>query len=173
MKPHIVEFDKMYEGLRCVGVFHNFGHRCGYVGIDKTHPLFGMDYDDSVPKEFTEYWKQVSKSPIGKRKITGIFCCDVENPRVRILFDVHGSITYSGSGESGYPVKSDLWFFGFDCAHYNKDGTDILSHKNYFPNESSLLFCNSGTIRTQKYVEDECESLARQLNTFIEQNNWK
>lgn len=38
------EFD--YEGLKCLVVGLVQGHRCGYVGIDKSHPLFGKNYHE-------------------------------------------------------------------------------------------------------------------------------
>lgn len=34
------------EGYQCVVTFDNNGYRCGYVGIPKTHPLYGKYYDD-------------------------------------------------------------------------------------------------------------------------------
>jgi hypothetical protein len=61
---------------------------------------------------------------------------------------VHGGITYSGELD-----EDGTWWFGFDCAHLN-DGLMI----GY-----SLYGFNGGPIRSQEYVEAECESLARQL----------
>ena len=34
------------SGLRAVVIAAQMGHRCGYVGVPKDHPLFGKDYDD-------------------------------------------------------------------------------------------------------------------------------
>lgn len=138
-----VEFDQEYEGLRCVGVLNQVGHRCGYVGVDNTHPLFGFEYNSKLPKELLYYWEKVKNRPFGKRSIIDVLCCDIENPSVGILFNVHGGITYSGSNSSKYPVESKekLWFFGFDCAH-----ADDLNNP-----------------KSKSYVRSECKSLAKQL----------
>jgi len=142
-KRYEVEFDQEHEGLRCVGIMTSMGHRCGYVGVDDTHPLFGFKYTSTLPKELLPMWEKIKTKPAGKRCIIDIFCCDMKNPEVGILFDVHGGITYSGSSEDKYPVESDkkLLFFGFDCSH-----TD----DQYDP-------------KSQEYVEAECLSLAQQL----------
>jgi hypothetical protein len=34
------------SGLRAVVIAAQMGHRCGYVGVPKDHPLFGKDYGD-------------------------------------------------------------------------------------------------------------------------------
>lgn len=60
--------------------------------------------------------------------------------------DVHGGLTYSAKGE--YPVESDLWWLGFDCAHAGD-----------FEGGS----CLGKPLRTLEYVVQECESLAKQL----------
>lgn len=142
-KRYVVEFEKEVDGMLCVGIITTRGYRCGYVGVDNTHPLFGLEYNSSLPKELLPMWEEVKNKPSGKRSIIDIFCCDKDNPKVGILFDVHGGITYSGSSEDKYPVESDkkLWFFGFDCNH---------ADDQFDP-------------KSQEYVEAECLSLAQQL----------
>lgn len=48
-KPYIIEADWITSaGFRAVVVKHNLGysrHRCGYVGVEDGHPLFGVDYN--------------------------------------------------------------------------------------------------------------------------------
>ena len=63
--------------------------------------------------------------------------------------DVHGGLTYSSAGEK-YPIQSEGWWFGFDCAHY-MDGS------------LNPLLRNEHPVRTTEYVFHECESLAQQL----------
>lgn len=142
-KRYEVEFDEEIEDLRCVGIMTQMGHRCGYVGVDNTHPLFGFDYNSRVPKELLYAWEKAKNKPSGKRSVIDIFCCDPENPRVGILFDVHGGITYSGSSDGKYPVESveKLWFFGFDCNH---------ADDQFDP-------------KSKAYVKKECKSLVKQL----------
>ena len=141
-RKYIVEFNKDFKGLRCVGVLYN-GHRCGYVGVPISHPLYNFHYIDKLPKELLYYWEKVKTRPVGKRGVVDLFCCDFSNPHVGIIFDVHGGITFAASNEDNYPIATDkkLWFFGFDCIHYD----DFDKPKS------------------QKYVEKECKKLAKQL----------
>lgn len=40
------------------------------------------------------------------------------NMYIEAYFSCHGGITFADGGEnSNYPIESDLWWFGFDCAH--------------------------------------------------------
>ncbi|MEM5852903.1 MAG: hypothetical protein QW228_00830 [Candidatus Aenigmatarchaeota archaeon] len=42
----------IHEGLQCLALRHPiFGHWCGYVGIDKNHPLFGKEYNCGEMRE--------------------------------------------------------------------------------------------------------------------------
>ena len=62
--------------------------------------------------------------------------------------DVHGGLTYSNKN-AGYPDpdnKDNIWWFGFDCAHYN----------------DTLESCDA------LYVELECLKLAEQLANYKE-----
>jgi hypothetical protein len=162
MSSYIVESDFVHKGLKCVVVFGRFGHRCGYVGIGKEHILYGKDYNSIIPKELMGKWDEVKQEPIGKRGAIDVICCDLEKPRVGILFDVHGGITYSG-GANDYPVdNNDLWFFGFDCGHY-QDKLDIQAMEKYNLPVNPYAPHTVGTVKTIKYVERECKKLAEQL----------
>jgi len=69
-----------------------------------------------------------------------------------LVFDVHGSVTYSGNGEGKYPVESNLWWFGFDCAHLGD------------ASESTIMWgFDDGVFRSTKYCIKECERLADQI----------
>jgi len=156
-----VEKDWRCEGLRCVVIAVDSGHRCGYVGVTKKHILFGKAYSDVIPDVLKPVLREVKEGSIGKRGVIDIVCFNEDAPKIGILFDVHGSITYSGG--DNYPVKSSRWWFGFDCNHFgdSKDW-DIISEKYKEP-ERKHSFYSEGTVRTLLYCEKECESLARQL----------
>lgn len=167
-----VESDFEYNGLRCVVTFGDIGHRCGYVGISKTHSLYGKDYDDYL---------EIKKEDIEGKEVSGVFpllgALLDEDERVRIdaFFNCHGGITYAGGGaESKYPVKSDLWWFGFDCAHCD-DGKELDLAIEYFPELSQRIlmtkqiedmYPTGGIIRNKEYVENELKDLATQLASF-------
>ena len=170
---YIVEREFEHAGYKCVVAFGAIGHRCGYVGVPKIHPLYGKGYDDYL---------EIKKSDIGDREISGIFpllgACLDEDERIRIeaYFQCHGGITYAGGGEnSEYPIKSDLWWFGFDCGHAG-DKADLDYAIMKFPNRREQLIIRKSIedkypidgdiIRTESYVAEECEKLAEQLKEF-------
>ncbi len=152
-----VEKDWHFNDLRCVVIMTSMGHRCGYVGVPIEHPLFAVNYSESIPDFLKSKIEEVKEGPIGKRGILSLFCADFDNPSLDMLFDVHGSLTYSGGGLlSEYPVNSNLWWFGwwfgYDCAHCD-DGNHA----------------NPGLpIRSLGYCIGECESLAKQLEEIKE-----
>ena len=96
--------------------------------------------------------------------------CDVEQELN--YGDCHGGITYSSSEEnSDYPVESDLWWFGFDCAHLG-DGKDLDLAYEKFPEYREQILATKQVedmfpiyelVRDLGYVEQNCISLANQL----------
>ena len=170
---YIVEREFEHAGYKCIVTFIDMGHRCGYVGVPKIHPLYGKGYDEHL---------EIKKSDIGDREISGIFplfsACLDEDERIRIdaYFQCHGGITYTGGGEnSEYPIKSDLWWFGFDCGHAG-DKADLNYAMQKFPNRKEeyrtrILIENKylieyDVIRTEEYVAEEWKKLAEQLKEF-------
>ena len=65
--------------------------------------------------------------------------------------NVHGGLTYSGSGNGKYPIQSDLWWFGFDTAHCG-DSQEMGG-------------------QPLEYCVDQCELMAGQLNDMEKQND--
>ncbi len=167
-----VESDFECNGLRCMVTFGDMGYRCGYVGIPKTHILYGRDYNDYL---------EVKKEDIEDKKISGVFPLlgalldEDERFRIDAFFNCHGGITYAGGGVgSKYPVASDLWWFGFDCAHYD-DGKELDLALEYFPELSQRIlsikqienmYPTGGIVRSREYVENELKDLATQLSEF-------
>lgn len=172
MKDYIVEKEFEHCGYKCVVTFGSSGWRCGYVGIDKNNSLYGKEYMDYL---------DIKKADLPDKKVDGVFplfiACLDEDERIRIdaYFSCHGGITYSNGGkESKYPIESDLWWFGFDCAHYN-DGKELELALERFPHlEASIMrsieferrFNNDGIVRTEEYVVENCKKLAEQLKLF-------
>lgn len=172
---YVVERQFKHMGYECVVTFGVLGHRCGYVGIPKTHSLYG--------KRCSDYLK-IKKKDLGDREISGIFpllcACFDEDERIKIeaYFQCHGGITFSDGGKSSsYPIESDLWWFGFDCGHCD-DGKELELAYERFPNyrknlsmqiEIERKFHIDGLIvRTEEYVAEECKKLAEQLKEIEE-----
>lgn len=166
MRNYVVEADFKYQGLRCVVVMTEMGHRCGYVGISNTHPLYGKDYSDTIGKFFNIKENSMKKiSPINIMMLAFEQPNDNSPVRIDCYFNVHGGITYAGQGD--YPVKSDLWWFGYDCAHAG-DAKDIDAIKDERLKEMEKEFKHYGEVRTLKYCINECKSLAEQLVQITE-----
>lgn len=163
------EFD--YKGFKCVVVFQELGHRCGYVGVPQNHPLYGKGYRE----ETSILLSALENEEVGKRSIISLVVnSQKENITLDLLFDVHGSLTFSDGGKDGkYPIESDLWWLGFDCGHC-EDGIDLDKAIEYFPERKEMIMQRKtidetfGTyegleIRSQEYVENECRNLVDQI----------
>ena len=92
---YIVEREFEHAGYKCVVTFGAMGHRCGYVGIPKNHPLYGKDYSDHL---------EIKKADVGDREVSGIFpllgaCLDEDEKRpflpIRITGFPHDTSTHS------------------------------------------------------------------------------
>jgi len=143
------------SGFRAVVIMTSMGHRCGYVGLSKDNPLHGIGYSD--PANFLP--DLPDNEEIGKRGVIPLMCAAGDPDRMKspdCYFDVHGGITYSG-GSADYPVASDLWWFGYDCAH-----CDDSPSQEYLASKPSY-YKTDGTHRTLDYCVGECESLADQI----------
>ena len=141
--------EKVFEsnGYKCVVVITPMGHRCGYVGVNASHPLYLVLYDEEIHKGLT----------------------------LESEINVHGGLTFSGNRLIDLMnVDDTLWYFGFDCAHCCdipdfdaalntfKDN-DIIVRRLKF-NKSLWEEHKTGeAIRTLEYVEKECIKLAEQL----------
>jgi hypothetical protein len=158
-----IEHDEIFKGLRCVVLFTDMGHRCGYVGIGKDHPFYQKDYSDNVPQDFITKWHETLQGTVGKRSPIDVLCMVMspDNPKIGYLFDVHGGITYAGGGKK-YPVDDERWYFGFDCAHCD-DAPDSEAASEYGFKLSPYRLERHGTMRSKDYVIQECHNLADQL----------
>jgi hypothetical protein len=121
-------------GLECRILRGPWGSFCGYVGVPKEHPAYGMGYEPCTGDyvdENVEWWR---------RHITNRLEFKIKD------ISVHGGLTYAGQAPF-----SDLHWFGFDCSHSS----------DFAPGLSELR--SRGTYRDIKYVTEEVESLAKQL----------
>lgn len=157
--------------LECVVIFTDMGHRCGYVGVKKDSPLYGLSYTDKINSpQLSARLKEVD---IGKRGIIPVVCGRLEGDEIslNILFDVHGSLTYA-AGNGKHPIEAeDTWWFGFDCGHAG-DAKDWDLFKQLFPKTAKHLWeieskfpdlLKDGEVRTKEYAEQECRNLAEQI----------
>lgn len=150
-------------GLRAIVVATDMGHRCGYVGVPPGHPLHGVEYNQ--PSRWLK--AMTDDDEIGKRGVLAVLTALVNSDDGRMqspemVFDVHGSLTFSG--EALRMVDSDLWWFGYDCAHAWDAKDPALMSDAYRKIEAEYGFRDRDSIvRTLDYCTGECESLARQI----------
>lgn len=165
-----------HKGYKCVVVFTDMGHRCGYVAVAPDHPLFGIKYNQHIMSP--ELLQEIKSSPISKKGIIDILCWDGEEIKLSLLVNVHGGITYSGmSYLTKFPTNQfdKVWYFGFDCAHYN-DAKDLNLAVKYFGYNRMKVIIElenkypsySYFIRSLSYCEQECKSMADQLDCIKE-----
>ena len=164
----IVESDFEYNGYRCVTIFGDLGHRCGYVGVPVGHPLYGKECDDQIDILFSE----IEGEPIGKRGVIPLVLAasdPEEKVRMDLYFNVHGSLTYAGEN---HPVESDLWWLGFDCGHAGdrRDLDKVLELWGNNPRiqqrieiDKQYPFDKDYPIRELDYVQQECRNLVDQI----------
>lgn len=151
---------KTTSGLDAVVVVVDNGkygkHRCGYVRVPSSHPLYRKGYGENVPAlaVAARGAKLGSKSPV--LAITaGVDALPGEDVRwsADVAIDVHGGITYADDLSHILGYEED-WWFGFDCNHYRDARWDV---------EAESLSFTEGVVRTLNYAESECERMAEQL----------
>jgi len=162
MSNYTIEKDWEVEDLRCVVIMGSMGHRCGYVGVPKGHPLYGADYHKHS-EALKSLLEKVKNEPFGKRGILAAICWDGEKASPEVIFNVHGGLTYSGGGD--YPVTSELYWFGYDCGHYD-DAKDLSAMSGELKAVYTRL-SQHGEVRGLEYCVGECESLAKQLKEVV------
>lgn len=156
---HIIEKEAKYKGMKYVCIGLDVGHRCGYVGVTKDSPFFGIKYSENITDKFPVLKTIHQNAELGKKSPFAIIAFKSEEVILEILIDVHGGLTFSGGGD--YPIKDNLWWFGFDCAHAGdgKDGSLIKDEKL----KNIYLSIDGGPIRTLDYVESECQRMIHQI----------
>lgn len=152
-EPDKAQWADEATGLPCLIVRNRAGALCGYVGVPKAHPWFGVDYD--------------SVTPHGKAPEIDEHGCRVNDDWVR----VHGGLTFADrcqprAGDEGRGVchvvqpgeDDEIWWLGFDCAH---SGDWSPAHQAL--TGSPIFACGHyEEYRTTDYVKTECALLAQQ-----------
>lgn len=135
--------------------------RCGYVGVSKEHPFYGLMYHTPT-KLIKPRW--ILRQRVGKRSPLSLLCSTIGTSEgevartLELLIDVHGSLTFSGK----LPERPDdeYWWFGFDCAHSDDD---------YFLDPEGSVPAGPSA-RDLDYVVEECERLAEQLQRWAKES---
>lgn len=173
-------WDGEYHGLPVAIRRHQeFGHLCGYVGVPKTHPLYGLDY--RTPHELLRPLVDKRKGGDDLRMpamelFFAAFSADRDEkgapPTPTLALAVHGGITWAKDIDGGNdkypgpPVK-EHWWFGFDCNHCTDIAPFMEAKMQEIAKRTGLpplpSFLEGREYRDLNYVKAECEHLAEQL----------
>ena len=128
-----------YQETTCAIWHADFSpHLCGYVEVQKDHPLFQVPYGEHSPA-LAAAWEARKDRLVGDMNpATTLLVAGSGGSKAtpEFVFEVHGSLTYSGD-----LFGDGRWWFGFDTNHRD-DG----------PGEQNI-----------PYVTEQCERLAEQL----------
>lgn len=146
-------------GLPVRGHRHRFAYNwCGYVGVPRSHPLYGHQFGDAVPHPAGFMDRTLAINEVG---VIGLLHALVTHRTwgdgyapISLIFTAHGGVTFSDAF-SGDP---EHWYFGFDCGHAGDLQPGMIVHA--FDREWML---RTKVYRTMEYVQGECLHLAEQL----------
>jgi len=153
--PTVIEQKDRYKGFQFVVTLNTLGHRCGYVIIPHSSPLF---VNIKPIKSFNNYKSRGGlQSYLSKRVVNFNY------------FRVHGGITFE-SVETYYPIKSKKrqLVLGFDAGHYG-DSPDFEAFEKYYPETFQKmaalkdLMSREGEVRDKEYMVYNCKELIDQL----------
>lgn len=145
-EPDKISWTDAQTDMPCLIVRNDLGSLCGYVAVERGHPLYGKDYDD------------------------------VENVDVHggltYADPCRGGSEESAVCHIPEPGKSDdVWWLGFDCAHA-WDITPAIAGMFAARNIPKREFPDT-SYKTVGFVTAECASLAQQLKAMPpESTNW-
>ena len=155
-EPDRKEWVDKETGYPCRVIRMSSGALCGYVGLDNTHPLFELRYNDDTPA-LEGLYKQKENKEVNMDKISilALFCATMETEgqcyKPEILIEVHGGLSFSGYHKDN--AENPYWWYGFDCSH-SGDRSPVYE------------FSYDEVYRDFAYTIEECRLLAQQLKTI-------
>jgi hypothetical protein len=131
---------------------NNFGCWCGYVGLPKGHPCFGLWYDDVHDK-----YPDLAVHG-GLTYSEGLFSWDlVEKKGEERRAELNRMIEKRRKEEG-----TEYWEFGFDCNHFNDIAPLMPTYPGFEPPELET-HGRFITYKDKNWVIKETERLARQF----------
>lgn len=91
------------------------GALCGYAGVGREHPLYGLKYNDEAPA-LAEAFAERLQQPIGDLSrlpweilISAVFGGDHLKPTPGTVMTVHGGLTYADDNQLPAPEQWESW----------------------------------------------------------------
>ncbi len=141
-EPDKAQWRDEETGLPCLIVRGPHGAWCGYVGVSKGHPCYGLDYD-----------KAHEATPL-----------DIHGGLTFASGCSHGDETKAICHVVDAGEDDQVWWLGFDCAHCG-DFAPAYSPIEWI--KGGPLPYMQEEYRNQAYITAEVQNLARQLNTAL------
>ena len=185
-EPDKIQWPDEETGYPCLIVRNGQvgGFLCGYVGVPKGHPAYGLNYDGRT-QENAEAMRQAYRKQMrdwdSSKGLEALPSLEVEReepvPGIgeKIYnIEVHGGLTFSGPCHGDPEMEStgichkpspgepdDVWWYGFDTGHAWDYAPQII-YPGYEPRKLS----DHCVYRDVAYVTAECQSLAKQLKAM-------
>jgi hypothetical protein len=156
------DFAMTASGLPVRGYRHEFfRHWCGYVGVPKSHPLYGHHFKDAVPHPAGFMKRPLAVDEVG---VIGLLYGlathrtwgDGYAP-ISLIFTAHGGLSWSDA----FSDDPEHWYFGFDCGHARDLQPGMLA--GHFEQD---WYRSVSVYRTIQFVQGECLHLAEQLAEY-------
>lgn len=157
-EPKELQFEA--EGLRCAMRRYEMGYWCGYVGVGRDHPLYGLPRNHllKLPLSWFEHRRGLQGTGAIDMLLHATSGRRLEDAcAIGMAFEVHGGVTFANHRSE----DPDLWWFGFDCSHAG----DYIPELAKLPGLKGIM--RDAVYRDQQYVVGECMSLAAQLVAVV------
>lgn len=192
-EPDKVQWPDEATGLACLAVRGPMGSWCGYVGVGKAHPLYGIEYNGCIEKcgkvktfgsltqelrDNAEPDSPFKELPDPSPRLAADIVKDCDHTSPDSIFDVHGGLTFSkfcaeddkerGVCHIAEPGEEEpLWWFGFDTAHaWDLVPGMIRVHEEFVRDYPDSALRQTEVYRPLEYVKDEVTNLARQVADY-------
>ena len=132
------------------------GYLRGFVGLPRSHPLYGFDHD-AIPSDLgIEIHGGLSYSKPCDVPATRIVW--VKGEAVRVCHQTFRPMTVPGINATDHKPHDDAWWLGFDCNHPG----DLIPTKDHNPTVDGVR----PVYRDDDYVVNEVLNLASQLSAI-------
>lgn len=138
---------------------------CGYVGVSKGHPHFGLSYSDDV---VYPQWRTLvlgAKSPISLFVSDSAKAENTNRIELDLVYEAPGGLTWA-SGNVPDDSPDGRWWFGFDCVHAGDLSPQDAIWAAFARGTYPWSLRGDAVYRDAKFVERACRELAAQLSDF-------